>query len=217
MTNKIAAVVIGIIGIIICSCNSKNPKLGYETEYEYIEELPEIISADSDTVVGIENDEEYCHTQLTQTYANNRFSIRYPYNWKVVQQNTQATANTNIAVQIMQEAINDYDFRPNVNIIITKEKHSETTSSLAKISYNQTKEVGLSTTLIGIHDCQINGKKGSVVEYIAKIEGYKLHIYQYIVKKKDNTTFVITMTLDDNNLRNQTTLSQQIIDSIKIL
>lgn len=219
--------VIAILNFSGCSSNDK--RLGYESENTPIEYDSNVVVENCDTVVVSEvyEDDNYIvdtsefgetpdNKFLSEVYSNSKFSIRYPSNWDIVQENAQATNNATIAVQIMQRETNDYDFRPNVNIIASKDKHTETTATLARVSYNQARKLGFATNLIGIHDYQVNGKGGSVVEYIATVEGYKLHIYQYIVKKKDNSTFVITMTLDHNNLGTQKSLSQQIINSIKI-
>lgn len=220
--------VIAILNFSGCSSNDK--RLGYESDNTPIEYDSNTVVENCDTVVVSENYEddndivdisEFGETPdnkflLSEVYSNSKFSIRYPSNWDVVQENAQATDNTTIAVQIMQRGTNDYDFRPNVNIIASKDKRTESTASLARISYDQARKIGFATNLISIHDCQVNGKGGSVAEYIATVEGYKLHIYQYIVKKKDNSAFIITMTLDSNNLGTQKSLSQQIINSIKI-
>lgn len=218
-----------IVILNFSGCSSNDKRLGYESENTPIEYESIADAENCDTVVAAEasDDDNYVidtsefgespdNKLLSEVYSNRKFSIRYPSNWDIVQENAQVTDNTTIAVQIMQRGTNDYDFRPNVNIIASKDKRTETTASLARVSYDKARKIGFATNLIGIHDCQVNGKGGSVAEYIATVEGYKLHIYQYIVKKKDNSTFVITMTLDYNNLGTQKSLSQQIINSIKI-
>lgn len=221
-----------LVGMAILSfygCSSNEKKLGYESDSSPLEYESNAVVKNRDTVVATdshnedvkiidtsESEEVSENKFLSKIYSNSKFSIKYPSDWDVVQENTRATENTTIAVQIMQRGTNEYEFRPNVNIIVSKDKRAESTASLANISYNQAKKLGFGTNLIGIRDCQVNGKNGTVVEYIAAIEGYKFHIYQYIVKKKDNSTFIITMTLNHNNLRDQNPLSQQIIDSIKI-
>lgn len=227
---KFFVFLLAIIAIIkFCGCSSNDKKLGYESEdelYEY-ESPVTMENYDTDIVEETYDDESEIdittefevtpeNNILSRIYSNNKFSIKYPSNWDVVQDNTRATKNTTIAVQIMQRETNEYDFRPNVNIIASKDKYSESAITLARKSYNQVKDLGIAANLIEIRVCQIDGKEGCVAEYTATVEGYNLHIYQYIVKKKDDSTFVITMTLDQTNLRNQKTLSQQIIDSIKI-
>lgn len=229
MMKYIVFILVVIAMLNFSGCSPNNKRLGYEFENTPIEHASNTVAENCDTVVAVETygddydrvdttefEETPDNKFLSEIYSNSKFSIRYPSNWEVVQENAQATANTTIAVQIMQRGANKYDFRPNVNIIASKDKRTETTASLARLSYNHAKELGFATNLIDIHDCQISGKDGSVAEYIATIDGYKLHLYQYIVKKKNNSTFVITMTLDHNNLGTQKSLSQQIIDSIKI-
>ena len=222
--------IIAVIAISnFTSCSSNDKRLGYESENTSIEYKSNAVVENCDTVVTAEvygdnydiaDTTEFegtpDYTFLSGIYSNSKFSIRYPSNWDIVQENAQVTDNTTIAVQIMKQGTNDFDFRPNVNIIASKDKHTESTASLAIRSYNQARKLGFATSLIGIRDCQVNGKDGSIAEYIATVEGYKLHVYQYIVKKKDNSTFIITMILDHKNLGTQKSLSQQIIDSIKI-
>lgn len=62
----------------------------------------------------------------------------------------------------------------------------------------------------------VGGCYGSVVEYTANLNGYPMHIFQYVVKKKDNTTMIITLTLDQNNLVCQKEVGMAIINSIEI-
>lgn len=223
---------LAIIAILNFSgCSSNDNRLGYESEHFPMEYKSNAVveNCDTDTVVAVEvyNDDNYIvdtsefeetpdNKFLSEIYFNSKFSIRYPSNWDIVQENARVNDNTTIAVQIMQRGTNDDDFRPNVNIIVLKDKRTETTTLIARVSYNLARKLGFATNLVGIYECQISGLNGSVAEYVATVEGYKLHIYQYIVKKKDNSTFVITMTLDHNNLGTQKSLSQQIIDSIKI-
>lgn len=228
-------IVLVIASFALTSCSLNSKKLGYESEDEMIEsQIQDTQGCDTaaviddlgedDTVVAIDEDITAVRDQhetndviLPKVYSDSKFSIRYPSTWEIVQQDARATANTTIAVQIMQKPENDYDFMPNVNVIVSKNKHVESTADLARLSYSQAKDAGFATSLIGVRAYSINGNKGSVAEYTASIEGYKLHIFQYIVKKKDNTTFTITMTLDHSNMRKQQALAQQIIDSIKIL
>lgn len=220
---------------LLASCSFNNKKLGYEQEDKECEyhlndteeewNTPVVVDEfnEYDTVIAVEKDNVVANRRynkndklLPMVYSDSKFSIRFPSTWEIVQQNARATAHTTIAVQIMQIAENDYAFRPNVNVIVSQNKHTESTASLARLTYDQAKAVGFATSLVGIREYSINGKQGSVAEYIASIEGYKLHIFQYIVKNKDNSTFTITMTLDHDNMAGQKTLAQQIIDSIKI-
>lgn len=211
-----------IISDILFGCGNK--RLGYESDETDETQVEESIM-DMDTVVPITEVDTVIDPQCEVSKLSNNNSIKfdngeicihYPSSWEVVQQNARATDRTTIAVQIMQKYINDYDFRPNINVICSKDKHAESTSSLAKISFNQVKDSGLQTTLMGIKSCNLGGCKGSVAEYIVDIEDYKLHIFQYIVKKEDKTTITITATLDHSNLNKQRTVANDIIDSIII-
>lgn len=205
-----------LIFSFLCSgCSNENHKLGYESDEVVSEErILQKSSAQEDLPSEYGNSNQ--NSSLTQEYTTNTFSINYPYDWEIVQQNNKVTNNTTVAVQIMRQELNEYDFRPNVNVIISGRKNKERTSTLAYISYNQVKETGFAESLVNIDSCSVGGCDGSVVEYIANVEGYKLHIYQYIVKKLDNTTIIITMTLDHSKLNNQKDVAQKIINSIKI-
>lgn len=209
-----------IISGTLFGCSNK--RLGYESEETEDGQVEDSTDADLCVpVIEVDSviDREYEATKLSNNsgeFNNGKIYLHYPSSWEVVQQNTRATDRTTIAVQIMQKYINEYDFRPNINIIFSRDKHTETTYSLAKISFNQVKDSGLLTTLLGIKSCNISGCKGSVVEYIVDIENYKLHIFQYILKKSDNTIITITSTLDHDNLGYQRKIAQSIIDSITI-
>lgn len=199
------------------SCIGSNNRLGYESDENdtAITLEKSLENIDSDTVM-CEVSDLSISSRLPEVYSDGRIRINFPSSWQIVQKNAKVTTNTTIAVQIMERERNDYDFRPNVNVIFSKENHSESTSRLARISYNQAKEAGLAASLIGISDCKIDNCNGSVAEYTATIEGYKLHIYQYIVKKPDNSTITITMTLDHEKLNQQKNIAQEIINSIII-
>ena len=182
----ILIILILVVALCLSACSSNGQKLGYES-YEPLAKGDTIMTTEiynNDSTEGLEISDIPDNNILPEIYSNSKFSIRYPWDWYVVQENVRATDNTTIAVHIMQRETNELDFRPNINVIVSKDKHSETTYSLARISYNQAREEGFATRLIGINDCQINGNKGSVAEYVAMIEDYSLHIYQYIVKKK---------------------------------
>lgn len=189
------------------SCSSNGEKVGYESD-NYNDE--------NNIIDNSEFEESSDNELLSETYSNSKFSIRYPSNWEVAYENMKVADNTTISVQIMQRVTNESFFAPNFNIIASKDKRYETTASLAKITYKQLKELGLEINLIDIHDCQIDGKNGSVMEYTLTFDGYKIRGYQYTVKKKDNSTFAITMAVDDNRLREQKPLAKRIINSIKI-
>ena len=51
---------------------------------------------------------------LEKTYGNKFFSLNYPDNWEIVQEDNRATSNVNISVQVMEKKVNNVDFLPNV-------------------------------------------------------------------------------------------------------
>lgn len=204
--------------LVFVSCSGSNNRLGYETEETQMcntsEEFIDVTDCDSNISPILSESSK--SRILSEEYSDSRFKIYFPSSWEIVQRNAKATANTTIAVQIMEKECNEYDFRPNVNVIFSKERHSEDTSELARLSYNQAKEMGLTKSFIGIKDCKIGQCYGSFVEYIASINGYSLHIYQYIVKKPDSSTIIITATLDQAKIQKQSEIAQDIINSIVI-
>ena len=154
---------------------------------------------------------------LNKQYSNEYFSIKYPTTWQIVQDDIQVTGNTTVSVQIMEKLKNDHDFRPNINIIVSKKKWSEPTSYLAQNTIAQNKQIMDSYHLLEQNDdIYINNCQGSVIDYTFNIQGYKLHGIQYIVKKKDNTTFIITATTDAARHSKQKVIANTMINSLKI-
>ena len=156
------------------------------------------------------------NTALPKQYSNECFSLRYPSSWQIVQDDNQATTNTVISVQIMQKQTNNVDFRPNVNIIVSNKKWSESTKYLAQQSSRNNKQLMHTYKQIGIKDIVVDKCKGSLLEYTISLQGYTLHGSQYIVKKPDNTTFTITATTDVKRHQEQMKTINAIINSISI-
>lgn len=154
---------------------------------------------------------------LNKQYSNEYFSIKYPTTWQIVQDDNQVTGNTTVSVQIMEKLKNDHDFRPNINIIVSKKKWSEPTSYLAQNSTTKNRQIMDNYHLLAQRDnISISDCKGSLVDYTFSIQGYKLHGMQYIVKKKDNTTFIITATTDAAKHNSQKVTTDEIINSLKL-
>lgn len=154
---------------------------------------------------------------LEKTYSNSRFSIKYPSSWLVVQENQAATANTTISLQVMAKQLNDYYFRPNVNIIISKEKREESTNQLALMAYKGLVKSGIQSKVVKLpSSITISGLKGSVVEYVMVLNGYSIRGIQYVLKKTDNTIYIITSSIDNSKVNSQRKINDLIINSIKI-
>lgn len=156
------------------------------------------------------------YTNLPQVYSNSNFSLHYPKSWSIVQENVRATAHTTIAVQIMVQNVENYEFAPNINVIVSSDKHQESTDDLARIAYNQVKDAGISCKLISITPCNLNGCRGSVIEYTATLHDFTLRILQYVVKKLDNKTFTITATIDNERLSTQKNTVQEIVNTFSV-
>ena len=156
-------------------------------------------------------------TKLDKIYSNAFFSINYPSSWMIVQDDNQITTNTTISVQIMEKKITDVDFRPNINIIVSSRKWKESTSDLASQSSKNNKQQIPQYKKLGIGETHISNNKGSLLEYTCIIQGYKLHGNQYIIKKSDNTTFIITATTDESKHREQMKIVDAILKSSHII
>lgn len=155
-------------------------------------------------------------SELDKQYSNAYFSLCYPSSWQVVQDDNQVTPNTSIAVQIMEKQKNDVDFRPNINIIVSSKKWEESASYLTRQTSQNNKRLIPNYKQLGISDTQVGGCKGSLLESIVKLQGYTLHSSQYIVKRADNTTFIITATTDNRKHKEQMKTINAILKSIQI-
>lgn len=154
---------------------------------------------------------------LNKQYSNKYFSLKYPTSWQIVQEDNQVTSKTNISVQIMEKQKNDYDFSPNINIIVSSKRWKEPTSYLAEQTIYQNRKLLDSYHMIRQkNDIIINNCKGSSIEYTFNMQGYILRGIQYIVKKQDNTTFIITATVDDNKETKQNDIINNIINTLII-
>lgn len=121
------------------------------------------------------------------------------------------------SLQVMAKQINDYDFRPNVNIIISKEKREESTNQLALMTYKGLVKSGIQSKVVKLpSSITISGLKGSVVEYVMELNGYSIRGIQYVLKKTDNTTYIITSSIDNGKVNSQRKINDLIINSIKI-
>lgn len=195
------------------SCTSLGCTSAHQSTYADIERVRNISNAPAarkHTVLAKES------IELDKQYSNSYFSLHYPSSWQVVQDDNQVTANTSIAVQIMEKQKNDVDFRPNINIIVSSKKWKESTSYIAQQSSQNNKQIVPSYKQLGISDTQISGCKGSLLEGTIELQGYKLRSSQYTVKKADNTTFIITITTDNGKHKKQMEIINAILKSIEI-
>lgn len=154
---------------------------------------------------------------LKKLYSNEYFSIKYPTSWQIVQDDNKVTNKTAISVQIMEKQKNDYDFRPNINIIVSANKRKESAKELADITISKNKQAMPKYQLLNENDnIQICNHQGCKIEQQFIIQDYKLRNIQYIVKKKDNTTYTITVSMDANKYSTQISILNSIINSLVI-
>lgn len=164
---------------------------------------------------NVSNKSNEATSNLPQKYNHSKFAFNYPAEWNIVQENIKANPHATIAVQIMDQSVRDNEFAPNINIILSNNKYTESVVQLAKISYNQVKDAGLPCKLNRISDITIGGCNSGFVDYTVNIQNYKLRVLQYIVKKSDNSTITITITLDNNKYSKQKNIASEIIKSFK--
>ena len=118
---------------------------------------------------------------------------------------------------MIEENLNDEN-KPvsSINIIISNKKWNEPTSYLAKKSHEEIKKYDYQCNFISIDDCILSGYKGSVLKQTIVLNGFKYLQYQYIVKKEDNTTFIITVDMDNSNYESQEDTIKEILSSLII-
>ena len=153
---------------------------------------------------------------LDKTYGNKFFTMNYPSNWEILQEDSRVTSNINITVQVIEKRVNEWDFCPSVNIIKSPQKRTETTASLAARTLKQIRSVLPQVESLGSKSVRLSGCNGTMLEYKGSYNGYSLHWLQYIIKKSDNTTYTITCTLDNNKFQSQKKIAEAIVNSIVI-
>ena len=177
------------------------------------------LEKDYNTVSHIYDDIEKAKFQnngFISQFSSDKFSITYPSTWEKVQQNVDTGTKTTISIQIMEKRKDDYSFSPNINIIVSKDKRTESTDYLAEISHKQLTNANIDCDLIGIYNRSLGGYNGSLLKQTLVLKGFKILQYQYIIKKMDNTTFIITASMDYNNYEIQETTIDEILSSLII-
>lgn len=154
---------------------------------------------------------------LEKQYSNKYFNLKYPSSWQIIQDDNQVTNNTAISLQVMEIQKNNHDFRPNVNIIVSSKKRMESASELTRVTIMQQKQYFKDYRLIRqTNNVVLSKANGCMIEYQFNVQGYLLRGIQYIVKKPDNTTFVITGTMDAYKYDKQLDIIEEIIKSLII-
>jgi hypothetical protein len=153
---------------------------------------------------------------LDKTFGNQYFSLNYPSDWEIVNEDANTTKDINISIQVMQKRVNDTDFLPNVNIIKSPHKYTQSTKELVRMSLTQIKQVVPQVREGEFKEVIIDGCSGTCVTYNCNLQGYELEWYQYIVKKADNTTYTITCTIDYFKRDSQKPIVEAIVKSVVI-
>ena len=110
----------------------------------------------------------------------------------------------------MEGQKNDYDFRPNINIIVSNKKWRESTAYLAEQTSQNNRRLIRSYKQLSTSNDVVLGKCSF------SVQGYQLKADQYIVKRTDNTTFIITATMENCKYSEQNKLVQSILKSLII-
>ena len=154
---------------------------------------------------------------LEKLYSNEYFSIKFPTSWQVIKDDNKVTNGTSISVQIMEKESNDYDFRPNINIIVSGKKRLESAETLADITISQNRQaISCYQLLCKDNNITLSHCQGCRIEQQFRIQNYKLRNIQYIIKNLDNTVYTITATMDASKYSTQVHILKQIINSLII-
>ena len=151
---------------------------------------------------------------LDKTFGNQYFSLNYPSDWEIINEDANTIDDIKISIHVMQRRINDIDFLPSVNII--KSKHIESTQQIASITIKQAKQVFSQVKEGNFKDVVISGLKGTCLTYNCNVQGYVLEFYQYFIKKADNTTYTITCAIDYFKRDTQKPIVDAIVKSLVI-
>ena len=153
-------------------------------------------------------------TSINQ-YSTERFCMSYSSAWEKVQQNVDSV-NVEIAVRIMEKRKDDNSFSANINIVVLKEKQTESTDYLANVSHRQLIDENLECDLIGVCESSLGGCDGSLLKQTFVSNGFRILQCQYIVKKEDNTTFIVTASMDYDGNKIQEAEIDKILSSFVI-
>lgn len=147
-------------------------------------------------------------TSNWRSYNGGVYTIKYPANW-------EASSRENQLI-LIQKRTNDYEFMPNINIIVSRQKRTESTSDLATIAYNQVKNTGITTGSVSIESATLAGLSGHTWSTAVTMQGFKLFEKQYIVKKADNTTYIVSIMVDQSKKPSQLNLANTILGTLSI-
>lgn len=142
------------------------------------------------------------------SYNGGSYSIKYPNNWEASSRGNQLI--------LMQKRTNDDDFMPNINIIVSTTKRTESTRDLATIAYNQVKNTGITTGSVSIESATLAGLSGHSWTTAVTMEGFRLLEKQYIVKKSDNTTYIVSIMIEQSKKSSQLNTANTILGTLSI-
>lgn len=143
-----------------------------------------------------------------KTCSTAQYSIKYPSNWERSINGTQ--------VIFMQHRINDYDFMPSVNIIVENRKRTESTYYLAQGTYDKMKNLGITVGSASINSVSVAGLSGHSWSCNIMMNGFNLYEIQYIIKKSDNTTFIISAMVETNKKSTQLKIVDTMLSTLSI-
>lgn len=141
-------------------------------------------------------------------YDDGAYSIKYPNNWEATKRGNQLI--------LMQKRTNDYEFMPSVNIIIAAQKRTESTRYLAEGAYNQVKATGITSGNVSYETITLAGLSGYSWATPVSMQGFRLYDKQYIVKKSDNTTFIVSYMIEESKRSPQLKVINAILSTLII-
>lgn len=141
-------------------------------------------------------------------YDDGTYSIKYPNNWEATKRGDQLI--------LMQKRTNDYEFTPSVNIIIAAQKRTEKPRYLAEAAYKQVKSTGITIGNASYETTTLAGLSGCSWATSVSMQGFKLYDKQYIVKKNDNTTFIVSYMIEESKRFSQSKVVNDILSTLII-
>lgn len=150
-------------------------------------------------------------SSFDKLYANAFFSISFPSDWQVVKDDDDVTDKTTVSVQIMEKQKNDANLRPNINIIVFKDKHTESLDSVIQqaIESNQSGVPGYKQ--LNVIPAKVGERSCKRLEFTATVNAYELRCFQYVVQKRDGTIVLLTATTDNSCYLDQLPIIEAIV------
>lgn len=181
----------------------------YQNAYGDIIRINEALSGDSSTE---ENSSLMAvDSSFEKMYANKYFSLSFPSDWQVVEDDGEVTDKTTVSVQIMAKQKNDTSLRPNINIIVFKDKHTESLDSVIQQAIVSNRSSVPDYNQINVILAKVGERSCKRLEFTTTVNAYVLRCFQYVVQKQDGTIVLLTATTDNSCYLEQLPIIEAII------